>query len=295
MTPLRKHTLQKHFDKIRSSNCTIFIAKDNRNDNLEKALALGTDALAKQYKLTQIAASRFARVFSFSAPPKNPALYYKEYLHRSGWDFAKHLLRPARAARAARAHQILLQNHLDAPKVIAFGTRRTAFLNSKSFLLTANVENAKNIFLHIPTRPEDFTKPAVTQKRNLIKAFSRTVGNMHAAGIFHGDLRLGNVLAKYDQSSSTPDAGAPTWQFFFLDNERTRKFRRLPKRLRLKNLVQINMYLNPFLTSTDRARFFTEYLKANPSIAKNKKTWARRAIAKTHRRLNKKNAKLNAP
>jgi len=56
---------------------------------------------------------------------------------------------------------------------------------------------------------------------------------MHAGGIFHGDLSIGNVLVVREEQK---------WRFFFIGNERTKKFYRLHARLRLKNLVQINMF-----------------------------------------------------
>jgi len=102
---------------------------------------------------------------------------------------------------------------------------------------------------------------------------------MHAAGIFHGDLRLGNILAKEENNG---------WHFFLIDNERTRKFRRLPSRLRLKNLVQVNMLNSDGITKTDRMRFFKAYFKENPLMTYKRKRWVERIIEKTDRRFEKK-------
>jgi tRNA A-37 threonylcarbamoyl transferase component Bud32 len=101
---------------------------------------------------------------------------------------------------------------------------------------------------------------------------------MHAAGIFHGDLRLGNVLVQKNEGQ---------WRFFFIDNERTKKFYHLPDSLRLKNLVQVNMFREG-ISRTDRLRFFKAYLKENPSIVRKRNKWAKKIVTKTNRRLRRK-------
>jgi hypothetical protein len=99
---------------------------------------------------------------------------------------------------------------------------------------------------------------------------------MHAAGIFHGDLRLGNILARKEKSG---------WHFFLIDNERTRKFRRLPSHLRLKNLVQANILISDCVTKTDRMRFFKSYLQKNVNIQNGHRKLAKIVDAKTSDRL----------
>jgi tRNA A-37 threonylcarbamoyl transferase component Bud32 len=101
---------------------------------------------------------------------------------------------------------------------------------------------------------------------------------MHAAGIFHGDLRLGNVLVQKNEGQ---------WRFFFIDNERTKKFYHLPDSLRLKNLVQVNMFREG-ISRTDHLRFFKAYLKENPSIVRKQNKWAKKIVTKTNRRLRRK-------
>jgi tRNA A-37 threonylcarbamoyl transferase component Bud32 len=100
---------------------------------------------------------------------------------------------------------------------------------------------------------------------------------MHAKGIFHGDLRLGNVLAGQE---------GDIWRFFLLDNERTRKFDRLPFGLRVKNLVQVNMVRKGNISYTDRMRFFREYCAETKISKKQSKSLAEKVVEKTNWRLN---------
>ena len=102
---------------------------------------------------------------------------------------------------------------------------------------------------------------------------------MHAANISHGDLRTGNVLVKLKEDD---------WDFYFLDNERTVKYNKLPDKLRIKNLVQIGMVLNENLTNTDRMRFYKTYLKQNQQVIPNPLELAKKVSVKTEERLSKK-------
>jgi len=147
-----------------------------------------------------------------------------------------------------------------------------------NFLLTEEVSSCGSLAQVLTEMSRDFGDNSVTRKRSLIRAFAETIGRMHSRGIFHGDLRLGNVLVVEDRGN---------WRFFFLDNERTRKFYRLPSRLRLKNLVQVNMFRNG-ITNTDRMRFFKTYLGMNPGVHTHYRQWVTRVLAKTLRRLKKK-------
>jgi hypothetical protein len=50
--------------------------------------------------------------------------------------------------------------------------------------------------------------------------------------------------------------------FYFIDNERNILFKKIPRRLIRKNLVQINMMQSPYISRQDRLRFFQAYCEA---------------------------------
>lgn len=89
---------------------------------------------------------------------------------------------------------------------------------------------------------------------------------------------MGNVLARREENS---------WRFFFLDNERTKKFDSLPFELRVKNLVQANMVRDGNLSNTGRMRFFREYCAENKISKRQSKALAEKVLKRTNRRLNK--------
>ena len=266
------------FDKIRRNNCTLFINKNFRNDNFEQALSAGEKTLQEGYELTPVFSSDTSRVHKFTVrfDGVERGVYIKQYLCRSACDFIKHLVRASRARRAFKAALMLEKNGFETPAVIAMGECKASFFDRGNFLVTLEVENAKQIYQFIPESMENFTKEQLQDKRELIRAFGRTVGRMHARGIFHGDLKVVNVLARQEKSG---------WRFFFIDNERTKKFRRLPVWLRIKNLVQINMNRMAALTTTDRMRFFKKYKISNRISKDQQKIVIKKVLQKTNRRL----------
>jgi serine/threonine protein kinase len=272
--------LNRCFDKIRGGNCTLYIHRNFRNDTFEQALLDGGKKLSERYQLTTVQSSKFARVYKFTVrfDDVDKGVYFKQYLCRSVWDFIKDFVRASRAERAFKAAEMLGENGFDAPAIIAMGKFRYGLYHTTTFLVTLEIEDAKQIYQFISDLQKR-SKLETRGKRELIRALGRTIGRMHAKGIFHGDLRLGNILARQEKNR---------WRFFFLDNERTKKIYRLPARLRLKNLVQVNMFPPAAISNTDRMRFFREYWAQNEETKTKKADLIKKVLKKTRRRLGKK-------
>lgn len=264
------------FDKICGGNYTLYIHRNFRNDIFEQALLDSEKKLGERYQLTAIQSSKFARVYKLTIRfnDADKGVYFKQYLYRSVWDFIKNFVRASRAERTFTASEMLSENGFDNPAIIAVGKFRYGLYHATNFLVTLAIEDAKQICQFASD-----SKLGTQGRRELIRAFGLTVGQMHAKGIFHGDLRLGNILAKQEKSR---------WRFFFIDNERTRKFHSLPTRLRLKNLVQVNMFRTETVSNTDRMRFFREYWAQNEESGIEKTTLIKKVLEETRRRLDKK-------
>lgn len=272
--------MNRCFDKIRGGNYTLYIHRNFRNDTFEQALLDSEKELRERYRPTTIQSSKFARVYKLTVrfDDVDKGVYFKQYLCRSVWDFIKDFVRASRAERAFKAAEMLGENGFDAPAIIAMGKFRYGLYHTTNFLVTLEIEDAKQIYQFISDLQKR-SKLETRGKRELIRAFGQTIGRMHAKGIFHGDLRLGNILARQEKNR---------WRFFFLDNERTRKFYRLPARLRLKNLVQVNMFPPAAMSNTDRMRFFKEYWAQNEKAKTKKADLIKKVLKKTRRRLDKK-------
>ena len=228
-----------------------------------------------------VAASPFAKVYRGTVETAEHVyrLYLKHYLYRSPIDIAKHLFRSSRAIRSLRAAALLNERGLSCPVVVAVGLRRplvtgVPLLNRLPFCwtsttLTLSVEGAHPLheywWNHLGT---------LAQKRAFLEALGTEIGYMHSQRIVHGDLRPGNVFVEED---------AEGWAFCLLDNERTRRFRRVPAALIVKNLVQVHLFIHD-VTQTDRARFFRAYLRQCPMSRSEQRSLARDVIQKTARR-----------
>jgi tRNA A-37 threonylcarbamoyl transferase component Bud32 len=275
-----RHGLSSSFDKVRMDGWVIRIHKSLSKDNIASLLSVTASHADRPGHFARVPSSDYTRVFkcNVSANGQSPALYLKQYLYRSMLDFAKHLLRPSRAKRAYNASLVLHKNGFDAPAIMGLFERRLGPFCTGNLLLTEEVANAKSMPQLLTDMGRSSDDNARAAKRALIRAFAKTVGQMHAKGIFHGDLRLGNVLVVKEPEN---------WRFYFIDNERTRKFHRLPARLRLGNLIQVNM-IRHGISNADRLRFFKLYLSENRRIQGRSSKWAKRIIAGTNRRSRKK-------
>jgi hypothetical protein len=143
----------------------------------------------------------------------------------------------------------------------------------KSFSITHELSGAESLYAFADK------EMGRKERRDFVCSLGETIGRMHRAGISHGDLRPGNVFA------GESNAG---WEFYFLDNERTVGYRQLPMKLRIKNLVQINMISGDWLSNTDRMRFFKAYVLMNDLVADSWKELARVVSTRTAERLRKK-------
>jgi len=268
------------FEKMRMDNWMILIDKNFPKHDIRNLVAENDSFAEDQAQFIRVPSSNYTRVFKCSISFNGVAhpLYLKKYLCRSTLDFVKHLFRPSRAKRAFNASLMLQQNGFDAPDVIGLFERRPGPFCSSNILLTGEVEDARSMTQLLTEICQHSDRNTFANKRTLIRAFAKTVGQMHAKGIFHGDLRLGNVLVVRREQK---------WRFFFIDNERTKKFYCLPGRLRLKNLVQVNMFRHG-ISNTDRLRFFKTYLKENPVVAKKWKEMITRVSSRTDFRLQRK-------
>ena len=273
--------LPEGFEKLRMDSWIICVRKDFPKNYIVNMIAEDYSSCENRELFTRVTSSDYTNVFkySFSLDGVDHSFYLKKYLCRSTRDFVKHLFRSSRARRAFNAALMLQKNGFDTPAVLGLFEHRTGPFYINNLLLTYEVENSKTMPQLLTDICQNFAATAVVRKRDLIKTFGKTIGRMHAEGIFHGDLRLGNVLVVEEEQK---------WRFSFIDNERTKKFRRLPDRLRLKNLVQINMFRSG-INDSDRLRFFMAYIRVNPYVQSNHKRWARKVNYKTNSRLRKKN------
>jgi hypothetical protein len=270
--------LDAEFVKIKQNNLALYIRKSFLSSDLGQTLLSGEETLRKKYPLKTLPSSEFSRVCKLNITLEGAArdIYIKWFFRKSALASIKSLFCGSLAKCTYNAEKMLAQNGFDVPLTIAVGETWSGPFHSESFSVTLGIENTKRA-VDIIRRIHEITTPEqLAAHRNLIRNFGLTIGKMHANGIFHGDLRFGNVLFRPDGAS---------WRFFFIDNERTKKFILLPFWLRVKNIVQLNIGTYGILSRTDRMRFFSEYCTRAGIGKKLGKVLIKAVILKTHRRL----------
>jgi len=110
---------------------------------------------------------------------------------------------------------------------------------------------------HLP-----LSKEKVIEKRIIIEKLGEEIGRLHKLGIYHGDLRLNNILIQQKDRDI---------EFHIIDNESIRFYKKIPKRLIEKNLVQVNMVFPLYITHDDRIRFYEVYTSAYHRFTGNEK------------------------
>ncbi len=266
---LRKIGQYKDYMNISFNGFHLQILREQHDENFLKICCQGPSNDLTPF--TPINCSQFAKVYRFTYEGQD--YYYKLFLQRNWREPIRNFFLRTRADRALRGHLLLQENGFWAPRINVVGKK-----GSSNFIVAQAVTNIGSIpeFLHqMSSSPPSEEK--TSKKRDLIRQLGHTIGRLHKLGISHGDLRLGNVIIN--------DSDPCQLRYFFLDNERTVRFRRLPKRKRIKNLVQANMLRDLILTKTDRLRFFQAYLQENPELISKKRLWIARIVNKTNKRV----------
>lgn len=222
-----------------------------------------------------VASSVFAEVFRFEWEGR--LYYHKRYLERGWLEAVKARTIGSRAERAWRGGLLLEENAFGTPEVVVAGWR-----GAECFAVTRAVVGGMGLEQYLRRMKARTGSGARRAAWRVEEELGRVVGRMHKCGIIHGDLRWGNVLVEGEPENP---------QFVFLDNERTKRYRRVPRRKILKNLVQLNMIPNLAMSRTERMRFWRAYRAENDTLQGTHKQWARLVIARTAWRLARRSKK----
>jgi tRNA A-37 threonylcarbamoyl transferase component Bud32 len=191
-------------------------------------------------------------------------LYFKSFDHSNLAETLKRALRGSRARRTLLGTRLLQEAGCLAPDVVACGT-----LVHQDFVVMEDLGgpqllNALHSYLQEPARRR--------WRRQLYRALGRTIGTMHAAGIAHGDLRPNNVIIH---------PGKDGYRLGLIDNERTRRPVRF-RREQLRNLKQIMLLDERYITAAERRTFFAAYFSRFPQGHRLQRSRAaQRAIQRT--------------
>lgn len=197
------------------------------------------------------------------------SVYYKAMDFKSLRDAIKQQFSKSRAIKAFEAELLLQSLDFGTPSTLLTGWRQRLFFKDSFFTLSAALIDYNDLY----TTVAQLRELSSSQKKAFIEQLAATIARMHKENIGHGDLRAGNVMCQKKEG----------WQFSFLDNERTRQYKKLPDNIRIKNLVQLNLLLSPVISKTDRQRFFNHY--STHCYGQTNKDLLSKIINKTRKRL----------
>jgi hypothetical protein len=203
------------------------------------------------------------------------ALYVKRY-NVFAWRLALAALWRGSPARAAwEGAEALAERGFAVPDKVAAIERRRGGLLTASFFLTREVAGATTADVRWEAILAD---PDPARRREARRALARALGDLfrrlHAAGVYHGDLKDVNVLI-----GGTPSRP----RCVLLDLENVSVPGRVSRRRRVKNLVQLARTLGRRASATDRARFLRTYLGTG-TARDARRAWARAVLRRAARK-----------
>jgi len=142
--------------------------------------------------LEDVASAKTAKVSAGRVDHVGGSCYFKRYLHRDRVDPVKDLFRDSRARRALINEQIATTLGFYLPTSLCLMERRRGGFLTYCALINQAIDGA-HILRDWLTDPALGMTSAAARK-DLLISFGHELGRWHAAGLHHGDLRLGNVL-----------------------------------------------------------------------------------------------------
>jgi serine/threonine protein kinase len=160
----------------------------------------------------------------------------------------------SRAFKSLRGAAILRDARIPTVTPVAAVEQRAWGVLTKSFFVSEEIAKGKTTDAYWvrelrPLRGQRGTE----RRRGFLRGLAELFRSLHAQQVYHNDLKDANILAAGDDSAASVS-------FFLLDFEGVRRYSRLSKRRRLKNLVQLYRTLGRHLRRSEKLYFLKAYL-----------------------------------
>lgn len=219
----------------------------------------------------QVASSRHTEV-SFGTPIATAGeCYFKRFYLRKRFDLLKQSLRGSRARRSVTRELQLQDFGFNTPKTVCLIEHRRFGAVQQSVLVSETLLGSTSIKALLRDPSWGLVQNR-SRKRQLLRALALEVARLHEAGFYHGDMNAGNIFCRIDSKPV----------FYWLDNERTARYRKLSLRARSHNLTQLNK-MQESVSQSDRMYFFKVYVAASGLNSRTAKHIARKVLNATKR------------
>ena len=185
---------------------------------------------------------------------ENRKVYLKRY-NAFSWRYRLvSLFATSGAFRSWQGADILMKAGLHTASPTAAVEFRSWGMLVKSFYLSEEIPEAKPIDDYwlsdlLPAKGAE----GVRQRKQFIKELAGLFRSLHAAAIYHNDLKDANILLRGDGHQGFGS-------FYLLDLEGIRKYRQLSRHHRLKNLVQLTRTMGTHVRPAEKLYFLKFYL-----------------------------------
>lgn len=211
-------------------------------------------------------------------PGGDRAVVVKEYRSGSMGERLKNGVRRPRAVAAWMNGNGLLVRRFDAAEPLALVLRGRGLSLREAYLVMEDLgEDARADLVALARFAGPLDAALRAEKRELVLAAARLFRDLHAGGVYHGDLKAVNLFVRRDAS------GAP--RIVLADYDRVEFGDDVSPRRRVKNLAQLSASVAVCISASDRLRFFREYASDDPQRAAAWKGWFRRVAQECRRKI----------
>jgi lipopolysaccharide kinase (Kdo/WaaP) family protein len=204
-------------------------------------------------------------------------IYLKRY-NAFSWRYRLgSLFQNSGALRSLRGAAILSESGIRTARPLAAVDSRSWGMLNGSLFLSEEIQNGKTADAY--WREELLTvkgKEGAKRRKRFLQGMGELFRCLHKQDVYHNDLKDANILVRRDSRTGSE-------QFFLLDLEGIRRYRRLNRRRRSKNLVQLNRTLGKYVRTTDKLRFLESYLGPPFSDRANKREWVAGVLRQSSR------------
>lgn len=160
------------------------------------------------------------------------------------------------ALRSLQGAAILCAADIACAHPVAAVENRRAGALTKSFFISEEIHGGMTVDTHWRQHLRDFAgRQGALSRHAFLAQLARLFNSLHAASIYHNDLKDANILAV---SADSPNL----FRFVLLDLDGVASNGRLNQRRKIKNLVQINRTLGRHLRRSEKLFFLKCYLGA---------------------------------
>jgi len=196
-------------------------------------------------------------------------LSVKDYHPVTIWDRFKEHFRRSKGMRAWIAGNGLKARGVLTLKPLGLAEKRDWLGLKESFFSMEVLEGAQELDRYIINHLEN-----LKERRLFTKVFAQWLSHYHDKDLYHRDMKTCNILVSKN---------GETWNFYLLDLEDVRLNKKVSERDLFKSFLQLNTSAPKIITTTDRFRFFKNYLDLRP-VVRNKKVFIRRLMEESKRR-----------